>query len=301
MNETDDMVTEGGSEIEETGQPVNADETVRPVNAVQTDKWVAPLLVNGTVVLFRLDTGAKANLISLKDIKALKEKSKIQKRTVPLKTYIGQPIETKGLCRPKMCEKGKTQNLMFVVVPDDHESLLGDRACEVVKRVYQLNSKKVSDTNTGNESVNDIVHRFPELFKGHRTLPFTYKIQLKSDAKPVIHAPRRVPAPFRDSLKELDRMMDLGVIQPIEEPTDWVNSITCVKKPDGELRVCLDPKDLNENIKREHYQIPKREEITSEMAGARYFSKLDASHGFWQLKLDSESSKYCTFNTPFGR
>jgi hypothetical protein len=88
-NETDDsdsqsdpefvyMVTEGGSEIEETGQPVKADETVRPVNAVQTDKWVAPLLVNGTVVLFRLDTGAKANLISLKDIKALKEKPKIQ-------------------------------------------------------------------------------------------------------------------------------------------------------------------------------------------------------------------------------
>ena len=87
VNETDDsdsqsdpefvyMVTEGGSEIEETGQPVNADETVQPVNAVQTDKWVAPLLVNGTVVLFRLDTGAKANLISLKDIKALKEIAK---------------------------------------------------------------------------------------------------------------------------------------------------------------------------------------------------------------------------------
>ena len=80
-----------------------------------------------------------------------------------------------------------------------------------------------------------------------------------------------------------------------------MNSITCVKKPNGELRVCLDPKDINENIKREHYQIPKREEITSEMAGARYFSKLDASHGFWQLKLDSMSSKYCTFNTPLGR
>ncbi|KAK7886282.1 hypothetical protein WMY93_025903 [Mugilogobius chulae] len=62
-----------------------------------------------------------------------------------------------------------------------------------------------------------------------------------------------------------------------------------------------DPKDLNENIKREHYQIPKREEILSDMAGARYFSKLDASHGFWQLKLDPESSRYTTFNTPFGR
>ena len=117
--------------------------------------------------------------------------------------------------------KGKTQNLMFVVVPDDHESLLGDRACddlELVKMVYQLNSEKVSDTDTGKESVND---SFPELFKGHGTLLFKDKIQLKSDATPVIHVPRRVPAPLRDSLKkELDRMMDLGVIRPIEDPTD---------------------------------------------------------------------------------
>lgn len=86
-----------------------------------------------------------------------------------------------------------------------------------------------------------------------------------------------------------------------EEPTDWVNSVVCVKKKNGELRIYTDPKDLNENIKREHYQIPKREEITSELAGAKYFSKLDVSQGFLQLKLGESSTKYCTFNTPFGR
>lgn len=63
----------------------------------------------------------------------------------------------------------------------------------------------------------------------------------------------------------------------------------------------MDPKDLNDNIKREHYQIPAREEIISEMAGARYFTKLDASQGFWQLRLEENSTKYCTFNTPYGR
>lgn len=94
-------VTEGDSElVEETGQPINA---------VESDKWVAPLLVNGTVVCFRLDTGAKANLISAKDISVLKEKPKIHKRTVPLKTYNGQPVETKGVCRLKMEVKGKTE------------------------------------------------------------------------------------------------------------------------------------------------------------------------------------------------
>ncbi|CAL8344838.1 unnamed protein product [Arctogadus glacialis] len=93
-----------------------------------------------------------------------------------------------------MCVKGKTQNLMFVVVPDDHESLLGDRACEdleLVQRVYQLNSEKVSDTDTGKESVNDIVHsravtihqltiRFVSRFLTHGSIHPTIFLNLKS-------------------------------------------------------------------------------------------------------------------------
>ncbi|GCB64209.1 hypothetical protein scyTo_0000249 [Scyliorhinus torazame] len=75
----------------------------------------------------------------------------------------------------------------------------------------------------------------------------------------------------------------------------------CVKKPSGELRICIDPKDLNRKIMREHYPIPKREEITYEMARAKHFTKLDASKGFWQIQLDRSSRKLCTFNTPFGK
>ena len=37
------------------------------------------------------------------------------------------------------------------------------------------------------------------------------------------------------------------------------------------------------------------------MPNAKYFSVLDASSGFWQVKLDRESCKLCTFNTLFGR
>jgi len=45
------------------------------------------------------------------------------------------------------------------------------------------------------------------------------------------------------------------------------------------------------------YQLPTVEEITSRLAKAKYFTVLDASSGFWQLKLDES---LCTFNTPFG-
>lgn len=54
-------------------------------------------------------------------------------------------------------------------------------------------------------------------------------------------------------------------------------------------------------MKREHFQLPTRGEIFGDLAVAKYFSKLDASSGFWQVCLDKESSRICTFNTPFGR
>ena len=74
-----------------------------------------------------------------------------------------------------------------------------------------------------------------------------------------------------------------------------------VIKPNGKLRICIDPRDLNKAIRREYYPMRTIEEISARMPNAKYFSVLDASSGFWQVKLDHESAKLCTFNTPFGR
>ncbi|PIK55635.1 hypothetical protein BSL78_07444 [Apostichopus japonicus] len=92
-----------------------------------------------------------------------------------------------------------------------------------------------------------------------------------------------------------------NIIEKVESPTDWVNSLVIVEKSNGRLRICLDPRDLNKAIKREHFQLPTVDEITSNLTGAQFFSVLDANQGFWQIPLDQESAKLCTFNTPFGR
>ena len=67
------------------------------------------------------------------------------------------------------------------------------------------------------------------------------------------------------------------------------------------LRLCLDPKNLNHVVKREHYRIPTIQEIASEFAGKSVFSTLDLKDGYWQVELDKDSSFLCTFATPFGR
>ena len=106
---------------------------------------------------------------------------------------------------------------------------------------------------------------------------------------------------MRDEIKaELEEMVSHGIIQKVDEPTDWVNSIVYVRKSNGKLRLCLDPKDLNKNM-RCHHKTPTIEELSHKLSGAKIFSKLDAKNGYWSVKLDRESQLLTTFNSPFGR
>lgn len=86
-----------------------------------------------------------------------------------------------------------------------------------------------------------------------------------------------------------------------DETTDFVNSVVLVEKSNGSLRVCLDLRNLNKFVKMYHYQLPTIENVCSQLKGAKIFSTLDATSGYWQVLLDEYSSKLCTFNTPFGR
>ena len=92
----------------------------------------------------------------------------------------------------------------------------------------------------------------------------------------------------------------MKIIKAVNEPTDWVNNLVLVEKPDGSLRICIDPKELNKAIKHPHYAHPTTGDILSQMSGTKYFTKLDASNAYWQIELGEESSKLLTFNSLFG-
>lgn len=148
-----------------------------------------------------------------------------------------------------------------------------------------------------------IVEEFSDVFSGIGCIDSEpYHITLEEGAKPVIHATRKVALPLHKDLKEnLDELEKSKIIEKVNGPSDWVNAMVLVRKPNGKLRICLDPKDLNKVIKREYCQIPTIEEITSQLAGASIFSTLDATQGFYQIPLDDSSANLCTFGTPFGR
>ena len=193
-----------------------------------------------------------------------------------------------------------SSRMAFFIVPGEAQPLLGKAACEKLKLIKAVFTADAENTQQGEktipENTPDILNDYQDVFQGLGKLPGVHSIVVKPDVTPVVHPSRKVPFALHDQVKaELERMERLGVITPVDRPTDWVNSIVVAKKRNGAIRLCLDPRDLNRAVKREHYKMPTREEIMAQFAGAKYFSKLDAAQGFWQLELDEPSSYLCCF------
>ena len=79
-----------------------------------------------------------------------------------------------------------------------------------------------------------------------------------------------------------------------------MSGLVVTEKPNGKLRVCIDPQHLHKALKRSHYPLPVMEDILPELTNVKVFSKADLKDGFLQIQLDEESSKLTTFLTPWG-
>ena len=120
--------------------------------------------------------------------------------------------------------------------------------------------------------------------------------------KPATHARRKVPIESKEAIdKELDYLIEEKIITEQVEPTPWVSSVTFPMKLNGEVRVCLDPSNLNKAIIREHHKPMTVEEIAHELAGATVYTKADALKAFLQIHLMHKASLLMTFNSHRGQ
>ena len=154
------------------------------------------------------------------------------------------------------------------------------------------------------ETADELLRRHAEVFdKDLGTLPGTVHLQVDEDAKPSITPSQRVPTALREKFKvELDRLEGQGVLAKVDEPTPWVSSsVVLATKKSGALRICIDPRPLNQALKRETFQLPVLDDLLPELSQAKMFSTVDLTAGYWHCVLDDESSLLTTFATPFGR
>ena len=68
-----------------------------------------------------------------------------------------------------------------------------------------------------------------------------------------------------------------------------------------ELRICLDPRDLNEALEREPYHTHSVDEIAAKLKGMTVFATMDFKKGYWMVVLHPDSRKLTCMVLPFGR
>ena len=266
---------------------------VKTATTGEKDEEHASLKINHTTLRMKLDSGAETNILNKKDYEAAVPKrqrqSKLKPSAAKLTAFRGHNIPVIGKCYLKCQYKGATQVLEFQVV-ETGKSLLGCTNCKSMKlitfhNVDQLRSQSHNGVTPQSSlhglSSEQIFAKYSKCFDGLGRISDPYHIKINPNATPVVHPPRKLPSALRDRVQnELQDMEEKGVIKKVNEPTAWVNSMVVNEKRSGKLRICIDPRDLNKALLREHYQLPTQQEITSRLTDAKFFSKLDANSGF---------------------
>ena len=163
-----------------------------------------------------------------------------------------------------------------------------------------------------------ILEVYSDIFTRIRKFPGSpYKFQLKPNAKPVRHAPRKMPIHLQDTFhEEIRNLEQLGILEETKDVTEWVNNFVIVEKKlpidssnhhspnhttQKKLRLCLDPRDLNEALEREPYYTRSIEEIIGKFHGMTKFTIANFNKGYWMVVLDPESRKCTTMALDIGR
>ena len=150
-----------------------------------------------------------------------------------------------------------------------------------------------------------VLGHYKDVFKAGKGKPLGAPMHIEMDPniRPV-HAPRRrIPVARVQRVNEaLERLCEDGVIAPVTQPTDWLSNMLIKEKPNGNLRICIDPSQtINRAIKRPIYTIPTIEEKLPHLTKAKVFTIVDVSEAFHNVVLDEPSSPLTTFQGPNGR
>lgn len=245
-------------------------------------------------------------------------------------------ISQKGIhCKPTSCRlftangnemscSGRTKLgvnnhiINAIVSPDIHNEILISwhdlQALNIISGGFPnvVESKSVSSTNlTADDVIAKLKSDFPDVLNNSlkpRTVMSgsPMKIHLRNDIKiqPKRNlTARKIPLHFQKSADTcIKTLLKLGILQRVDTPTDWVSSGHFVPKPNGTVRLVTDYTNLNEFVQRPIHPFPTGLDIIQRLnSSSKWFAKLDAIFGYFQIPLGEKSSFLTTFLIPQGR
>ncbi|GKB77435.1 hypothetical protein Tco_0944330 [Tanacetum coccineum] len=124
-----------------------------------------------------------------------------------------------------------------------------------------------------------IVRDFPDVFPEELPgLPPTRQVEFQIDlipgVAPIAWAPYRLaPSKMKELSGQLKELSDKGFIRLSSSP--WGAPVLFVKKKDGSFRMCIDYQELNKLTMKNHYPLPRIDDLFDQLQGSSFYSKID--------------------------
>ncbi|KAI8733312.1 Retrovirus-related Pol polyprotein [Biomphalaria glabrata] len=252
---------------------------------INRDRMTALFMINSQQIRFQLDTGADVNIIYKKYVK----KTQIKKSVQTLTMWNNSKLKNEGTANLVITNPKNKKNYLvtFTVVENHYQCLLGRKTCQSLSLITLNEDRFISQVNTMDCHLGDL---------GETSLTINENIA------PVVSPCRNIPFAFQKKVEaEIETLVKRKILIPVNEPTDWVSQMAVVQKPNGDLRICIEPRHLNTALKREHFKLPTLEAVMPQFLNAKIFSKLDVKEAYWHVRLDEKSSLLTTMITPYGR
>lgn len=252
-----------------------------------------------------LDTGAGVSVISEAEYKQLLPKMKLEDTNLRLQTYSGEKIEPKGKIQCNVKLNGQSRMLDLYVVEGSGKALFGREWLHELKLDWtQIKAMKVENNEQYIKTqVNTIIKKHEEVFRkelGH-IKGVQAKLNLKEGTTPKFVKARSVPFSMKPAIeKELDKLVEQGVITPVEF-SEWATPIVPVQKANGSVRICGDFKvTVNPNLNTAQYPLPKIDDIFANLENGGRYTKIDLKDAYLQLEVDEQSQELLTISTHKG-
>nr|ABF96095.1 retrotransposon protein, putative, Ty3-gypsy subclass [Oryza sativa Japonica Group] len=127
-----------------------------------------------------------------------------------------------------------------------------------------------------------------------------HELMVRPDAKPVKQRLQRFAPDRRQAIREeLDKLLKAGFIREVLQP-EWLANPVMVRKANGKWRMCVDFTDLNKACPKDHFPLPRIDQLVDSTAGCELLSFLDAYSGYHQISMAREDEEKTAFITSFG-
>jgi hypothetical protein len=128
-----------------------------------------------------------------------------------------------------------------------------------------------------------------------------HSLNIDPKATPKRQHLRRFAYERRDAIKkELAKLLAVGFIREVSHPEWLANPVLIRKKNTNEWRMCVDYTDLNKNCPKDHFRLPRIDQVIDSTAGCDLLCFLDCYSGYHQIAAKEEDQEKTAFITPFG-